>query len=118
MQLSASYDTTSGEEIKSSFVVNKVKEIVHRYDDHAEIILFGSRARGDWDEESDWDFLVLTQLDEQSDAKDKIIINVLHEIELVTFDAVFILFHNKKVWDEDYAVSNIYESISEEGISI
>ena len=62
MILSASYNLASVKEITNSFVVNKVKEIVHRHDKEAEVILFGSRARGDWHEESDWDFLILSQL--------------------------------------------------------
>ena len=118
MQLSASYNTASIDEIKSSFVVNKLKEIVYRYDEKAEIILFGSRARGDWDEDSDWDFLVLTELEEQSDIKEKIRRDVLREIELSTFDVVFTLFHNKKIWEEDYGVTNIYDSIAEDGIKV
>lgn len=65
MILSASYNQASVEEIKNSFIPNKVKEIVHRYDKDAELILFGSRARDDWHEESDWDFLVLSEFEEQ-----------------------------------------------------
>jgi len=118
MILSASYNQTSIQETKNSFVVNKVKEIVRRYDKDAEIILFGSRARGDWHEESDWDFLILSQLDERSDAKDKIRSDISHEIEYKTFDAVFILFHNKHVWEEDYSVTPLYYNIEEDGIII
>lgn len=46
---------------KSLFIIQKVKEIVYNYDRDAQLILFGSRARGDWHEESDWDILVLTK---------------------------------------------------------
>jgi predicted nucleotidyltransferase len=116
MILSASYNQASIQQIKNSFVVNKVKEIVHRYDEDAEIILFGSRARGDWHEESDWDFLVLSKLDERNDARDKIRIDILHEIEYATSNLIFTLFHNKEVWEEDYAVTDIYDSIQEDGI--
>lgn len=118
MIISATYNLTSIQNLKKNFVVNKIREIVSRYDNKADIILFGSRARGDWNEESDWDFLVLSELDELSNIKDKIRKDVLNEIEYITFDAVFILFHNKNVWEEDYAVTNIYESIADEGIMI
>ncbi len=36
-----------------------VKQEVTKIDPKAEIILFGSRARGDFRMDSDWDFLVL-----------------------------------------------------------
>src|SRR5438067_5804771 len=106
------------EDKSSAFVINKVKEIVHRYDKNAEVILFGSRARGDWSEESDWDFLILSNHSEQSDIKEKIRRDILDEIELVASEVVFILMHNKKVWEEDYAVTPLYYNIEEEGIVI
>jgi predicted nucleotidyltransferase len=37
----------------------RVKEIVHQYDPRADIILYGSRARGDATPDSDWDHLIL-----------------------------------------------------------
>ena len=118
MVLNASYNSTSINEIKNSFAVNKVKEIVRRYDKHADIILFGSRARDDWHEESDWDFLVLSDLDEQSDVKAKIRVDILHEIEYKTFDLIFILFYNKKNWEENYSVTPLYYNIEEEGLIV
>ncbi len=48
----------------SSFIISSLKHIVHQYDPHATITLFGSRARGDYHEESDWDFLILTSIQE------------------------------------------------------
>lgn len=38
----------------------------------ARVMLFGSRARGDWHEESDWDILVLTQQEVTSELKKKV----------------------------------------------
>jgi predicted nucleotidyltransferase len=102
----------------SAFVINKLKEIVHRYDKDAEIILFGSHARGDWDEESDWDFLILSKYPEKSDIKEKIRKDILDEIEHLVSEVVFILMHNKKVWEEDYSVTPLYYNIEEEGIVI
>ena len=102
----------------SAFVINKLKEIVNRYDKDAEIILFGSHARGDWDEESDWDFLILSKYPEKSDIKEKIRRDILDEIEHLVSEVVFILMHNKKVWEEDYSVTPLYYNIEEEGIVI
>ncbi|MBK9980810.1 MAG: nucleotidyltransferase domain-containing protein [Saprospiraceae bacterium] len=36
-----------------------VKHEIKGIDPNAEVILFGSRARGDFREDSDWDFLIL-----------------------------------------------------------
>jgi len=37
-----------------------IRKNVDEIDDNAEIILYGSRARGDERQDSDWDILVLT----------------------------------------------------------
>ena len=103
---------------KTAFVVGKVKEIVYRFDPNAEIILFGSRARGDWHNESDWDFLVLTEESETETLGNDIRKAVQNEIELVTFDGVFVLVKNKKVWEEDHSVTPLYYNVAEEGLPV
>lgn len=45
-------------------LLQKVKQTVQRIDPQAEVILFGSRARGDARPDSDWDFLILTALED------------------------------------------------------
>ncbi len=44
----------------SAAIRGKVKELVKATDPEAEVFLFGSRARGDAREDSDWDILILT----------------------------------------------------------
>jgi predicted nucleotidyltransferase len=100
------------------YIIAAVKKIVHRFDEYADIILFGSRARGDWHEESDWDFLILSILPETGDAKEEIRRTVFREIELETFDNVFILFHNREVWHSKYNVTPLYYNIQEEGVLV
>ena len=38
-----------------------VKDTIEKVDEEAKVILFGSRARGDFRLDSDWDFLILTK---------------------------------------------------------
>ena len=40
------------------------------------------------------------------------------KVEMVHDIAVSLLVKNKMVWEEDYAVTNIYDSIQEEGIAL
>lgn len=103
---------------KSLFITQKVKEIVDRYDHAAKVILFGSRARGDWHEESDWDFLILTDRKDTESLSGDIRTNILDEIELISFDCISIIVKNKSVWEEDYRVTTLYKSIEEEGLGI
>ena len=109
-KLSTDYKTIS--------IVATVKAIVHQFDAEAEIILFGSRARGDWHEESEWDFLVLTGKENTEELSNEIRRAILHRIELVTFDGIFVLVKNKKIWEEAYLVTPLYYIIAEEGIRV
>ncbi len=42
-------------------ILTQIKSAVQEVIPDAKVYLFGSRARGDWNEESDWDILVLTK---------------------------------------------------------
>lgn len=42
-------------------IINQVKQEIKRIDPEAGVILFGSRARGDYREDSDGDFLILLE---------------------------------------------------------
>jgi predicted nucleotidyltransferase len=99
-------------------IIKKVKEIVYRYDPGADIIFFGSRARGDHEEESDWDFLILSSLLVSKELKSKVRKDILEEIEWKTFEVIQTIWHNKQEWEDNYRVTNIYESIKAEGILV
>jgi predicted nucleotidyltransferase len=45
--------------VKHEELLDRVKQAVHQIEPEVEIILYGSRARGDAHAESDWDFLIL-----------------------------------------------------------
>ena len=53
----------------NSRVLNKIKNSIVQIDKSAVPILFGSRARGDARQDSDWDILVLTDLKEDFNTK-------------------------------------------------
>ncbi len=99
-------------------LIDKFKNLIYQYDKNAEILLFGSRARGDWHDESDWDFLILTDNEVTESFKQEIRNKILDEIEFPLNEAVFVLVKNKIDWEENYSVTNIYESISEEGLAV
>ncbi len=50
--------------IESTQILNEIKQAVLEVDSEAEVVLFGSRARGDFHDESDWDVLILVDKEE------------------------------------------------------
>ena len=99
-------------------IAQKVKAVVRSVDPLAIIILFGSRARGDTSEESDWDFLVLSNTDDVETLASVMGRAIRIQVEMVHDIAVSLLVQNKMIWEEDYAVTNIYDSIQEEGMKL
>lgn len=99
-------------------IIKIVKLIVKKYDEFAEVIFYGSRARGDFHEESDYDFLILSDLPESSGLIKNVRKDVLEQIEFKTFETVSTTWRNRKNWKDNYAVTNFYASISEEGIIV
>jgi len=97
-------------------VLQIVKKAVHEVDDKAEIILFGSRARGDFHKESDWDFLILTEKKDEDVIWEKIREN-LFETELKTNEIFSSIVHTKTNW-ENLGLSFFYEEVQKDGIKI
>ncbi len=95
-----------------------LNNVVHIYDPAANVILFGSRARGDADSESDWDFLVLTERNNTDLLLRELIPEVRKKIESVYSIVISLLVKNKNIWEEEYRFTNIYESILEDGIAL
>ncbi|MEP7231321.1 MAG: nucleotidyltransferase domain-containing protein [Ginsengibacter sp.] len=67
---------------ESKTVAALVKKEVIVADTTASVILFGSRARGDAESDSDWDFLVLTQHTNTDLLSDKLRKIMLRKVEL------------------------------------
>jgi predicted nucleotidyltransferase len=62
-------------------IPQQVKKAVLTLDPEAEVVLFGSRARGDSHEESDWDFLIISNKLAQKEEK-RNLRSVLLDLEL------------------------------------
>jgi predicted nucleotidyltransferase len=96
--------------------LRRIKFAVLSVDDKAELILFGSRARGDHKDDSDWDILVLTnnELDfaVQNNISDKV-----YDLELEYTQAVSTLFVDRKKWDK-LSITGFYENVLNEGRAI
>jgi len=104
---------------KKSFkkIIDKLKEKIKEISPSAEIILFGSRARGDYDSESDIDLLIL--IDKKKKITEEKIINLCYEFELKYDIIIMPLIHSKKEWNSfPYNVSEIKYFIEKEGIKI
>lgn len=98
-------------------IVKAVKKEVDKIAMDNEIILFGSRARGDFKQDSDWDFLILLNDNESNLEKKEYIKDKLYDIELELEQVVSSIIYSKTEW-EQRAIMPIYEIIKQEGIKL
>jgi predicted nucleotidyltransferase len=99
-------------------LLSKVKEAVVKLEPSAEIILYGSRARNDFREYSDWDFLILVDGPVDTARTDRIR-RVLFEIELDTDQIISSIIRSRQDWNSPrYSVVPLHKNVEREGIPI
>lgn len=101
----------------SSIILAKVKEYVKAIDPEADAILFGSRARDDAREESDWDILILTPKAVTLKVE-QVFRHKLFELELEYGQAISTFVYSKPDWSGKHRVTPLYENVTKEGILI
>ncbi len=94
----------------------RCRNAVKDFDPSAEIILYGSRARGDAKSESDYDLLILIDgeitLKREDDFRRQ-----LFPIELETGAVLTIILINKKDWNSPlFDAMPLYQNIKREGV--
>ncbi len=96
--------------------LNKIKEQVLKEDKNASVILFGSRARGDYREDSDWDILVLTSKEVDGKLKRRIRDDI-YDVQLEYIQPISTLIYNRSTWNE-LEITPLYKNVGEEGKTI
>lgn len=99
------------------YVPSTVKKIVLDVLPSAELILFGSRARGESSKYSDWDFIVLTHQPASKEERKKIQ-NAVYELELGQSLEIQLIFKTRAVYETEEEASNLMRNVKTEGITV
>lgn len=94
--------------------LQKLKSAILICDENANVILYGSRARGDERVDSDWDLLVVTSKKTGYNEEDKIRENI-YKIELEHLQPISTTIVDKQSWN-DWEILPFYTNIKREGI--
>ncbi len=78
-------------------IANRIRQAVSTVDPDAEVILYGSRVRGDERPDSDWDIIVLTNY-EVDVQKEREFRDQLYDLELETGAPLSLFVFSKKEW--------------------
>ncbi|MFH0759000.1 MAG: nucleotidyltransferase domain-containing protein [Bacteroidota bacterium] len=99
-------------------ILQRIIRVVNENDPNSEIYLYGSRARGDAREYSDWDFLVLLNRQNIPFEVETRFMDEFYEIELETGEIISPLIYSKNEWFNKHSFTPLYEYIHKEGIRI
>lgn len=101
--------------IQDDLTLNKIVEIIVKTVSPEKVILFGSRARGDFSETSDYDLLIVKDSTENERALTTRIYNRLFE-EHISSEIDLIASSSEKLIQNRNNVGFIYKSVHDEGI--
>jgi predicted nucleotidyltransferase len=102
---------------KTKHITHLIRQKIHGIDPKAEIILYGSRARGDERVDSDWDILILT--DYPADLElENVFRQELYDLELDTGEPFSVFVYSKQEWKSKQSMTPFYENVVQEGISL
>ena len=99
-------------------ILKRIKGTILQIEPSAEIILYGSRARDDFRETSDWDFLILVDGRVDTARTDRIR-SALYEIELDTNEIISSIIRSCQEWNSPkYNIVPLHENIEREGVHV
>jgi len=102
---------------KTKYISQLIREYISTVDSKAEVILYGSRARGDERADSDWDVLVLT--DYSVDLKtERMFRDKLYDLELETGEPFSVFVYSKNNWQGTQRITPFYQNVTQEGVRI
>jgi predicted nucleotidyltransferase len=111
-----SYKDWAQKTSETGYLLRRIQKIVTSIDTGAQIILYGSRARGGADTASDWDLLILTD----HNLTRKSILEIrdrLYDLELETDTVLSSIIRTKKEWNSPkYAVLPYKKIVEQDGI--
>ena len=101
-----------------SKITATVRDLVHSIDPDADVILYGSYARGDAGPDSDWDILVITEKTLTWNEEQKLR-ELIYKYEVTSDTVLSVVIHSKKEWNNPvFQISPFYKNIIREGIRL
>jgi predicted nucleotidyltransferase len=99
-------------------LLDQIKRAVRSVEPDAEIILYGSRSRGEFVSESDWDFLILVS-GHLDDKRVDAIRHRLYEVEWESGEVISSIVRNRVEWHSDlYQSIPFHRRVEQEGIRL
>ena len=99
-------------------ILNQIKDIVKKRDPGAKIYLYGSRSRGTFKSDSDWDLLILLDKDQITPDTEQQITYPLYDLEFDTGEIISPMVYTQSEWFNKYRLTPFFKNVMHEGILI
>lgn len=104
--------------MKKNELIEQIRVAVHDVEKDADIILYGSRSRGDAHSGSDWDFLILVDGPVDDERTDRIR-HSLYEIEWESGEVISSIVRSREEWNSDtYQAVPFHQRVLREGMRL
>jgi predicted nucleotidyltransferase len=103
---------------RKQHIIQLIRQKVNELDKTAEVILYGSRARGDNKQDSDWDVMILLNRKNVDKKIEQTFRHHLLDIELEIGVPISVFVYSKSDWEGKYSITPLFKSIKKEGILI
>lgn len=102
---------------KTRYIAKLIRKKIDEIDPEAQVILYGSRARGDEKIDSDWDLLILTDYAVGIE-KERQFRENLYDLELETGEPFSLFAYSLNDWNTKQRISPFYANVKKEGINL
>ena len=103
---------------RKQHIIQLIRQKVNELDNTAEVILYGSRARGDNRPDSDWDILILIDNINITNEIDDKFRDDLYNLELESGQIISTFIYSKDYWQNSLSFSPLYKNVKKEGIRL
>jgi len=98
--------------------LERITRTIHEKDPLAVAYLFGSRARGNFRPDSDWDILILINDSKVTNEIEDSFREDLYDIELESGQVISTFVYSKDYWKNTLIFSPLYKNVTREGIRL
>jgi uncharacterized protein len=99
-------------------LLERIRQAAHEVEPDAEIILYGSRSRGDAASDSDWDLVILVD-GPLSDERIDCIRHRLYDVEWESGEVISSIIRNREQWNSAlYKALPFHQRVEREGITL
>lgn len=98
--------------------LREIRDKIQKLEPKAEIYLFGSRARGDFNINSDWDVLVISPQKKIKFDYEIRLREPLFNLELETGELISLIIYTSEDWETKKSISPLFNNVLKEGVKI